>query len=179
MKKNALLSVICCLTVLLTVGCAANYRWRSSVPENKRTVAVPTFRNESAVSELGAIASRQLLREFQREGTFKIRAAGDAAIEIQGVVKSAGSDVSAYDRRAEQQIASYGFTATVEISVIDKSTRKVLVDNRPYTAKTTFTARQDLTTAMRDASGRLMEDLASRVVGDVLDLNWGKANENE
>ena len=74
--------------------------------------------------------------------------------------------------RSGARIASREFDAHAEISVIDKRSRKVLVDNRPYTARTTFTAGQDRTTAMRDASGRLMDDLARQVVDDILNLKW-------
>ena len=153
-------------------GCGTSYSWRKSVPESARTVSVPTFRNESNASELGAIASRQISREFQREGTFKIRSAGDAAIEIQGVIKEATSDVNAYDRRSGMRIAAYKMTATAEVSVIDKRSQKVMVDNRKYRATADFSAGQDLTTAQRSASGRAMEDLARQVVDDVLNLKW-------
>ena len=154
------------------VGCATDYSWRSSVPADARTVTVPTFRNESNVSEVGALASRQFLREFQREGTFKVRTSGEAAIEVQGVIKSVSPAMSAYNRRAGGRVADYDLSATAEISVIDKRTRKVLVDNRKYVANATFTAGQDRTTAVRDASGRLMDDLARQVVDDILNLKW-------
>lgn len=157
---------------LAACGCGANYRWRPSVPKDMRTVTVPTLRNESVVMELGSIASRQLLREFQREGTFRIASADDAALEIQGVVKSATPILDAYDRRSGARIMSYEFSAKVEISVIDRRRGKVLVDNRTYVAHTLFTAGQDRTTAMRDASGRLMDDLARQVVDDVVNLKW-------
>lgn len=158
---------------LLLCGCGANYSWRPSVPQEMRTVCVPTFANESDVMELGAIASRQLLREFQREGTFKVRAAGDAALEVQGVVKSTSHSLLGHDRKGSGvRVATRAFTARAEVSVIDKRRGKVLVDNRPYTARTTFTAGQDRTSAMRDASGRLMDDLARQVVDDVLSLKW-------
>lgn len=153
-------------------GCATGYCWRSSVPEGMRTVSVPTFRNESNVSELGSVATRQLLREFQREGTFKVRMTGDAALEIQGVIKSATPSLSAYDRRSGSRIAAYTASAEAEVSVVDKRNRKVIVDNRKYIASTVFTAEQDRTTAMRDASGRLADDLARQVVDDLLNLKW-------
>ena len=47
----------------LAAGCRA-YVWTSSVPEDLRKVAVPTFRNESDVTELGNVVARQVLREF-------------------------------------------------------------------------------------------------------------------
>ena len=155
-----------------TCGCGTSYSWRSAVPEEVRTVSVPTFRNESNVSELGAVATRQLLREFQREGTFKIRMTGDAALEIQGVIKSASLGTIVYSRRNYGRLASGEFHAEAEVSVIDKRSRKVLVDNRRYEATTTFTSQQDRTTAMRDASGRLADDLARQVVNDLLNLKW-------
>lgn len=160
-------------------GCGTDYCWRSGVPAQMRTVAVPTFRNESNVSELGSIATRQLLREFQREGTFRIRSAGDAALEIQGVIKSTQSNVNAYNRRAGLRMASFDFVAKAEISVIDKANRRVLVNNRPYVATTSYTAGQDSTTAMRDASGRLMDELARQVVDDVLKMKWKGENQDE
>lgn len=160
------------LALLVLCGCGTGYCWRPSVPESARTVSVPTFRNESAVSELGVIAARQILREFQREGTFKIRTGDDAAIEVQGVIKTALSGINAYDRRSGMRVSAYKMTANAEVSVIDKRKRKVLVNNRKYVASADYTAGQDLTTAQRSASGRVMEDLARQVVDDVLNLKW-------
>ena len=156
----------------LMAGCGTSYAWRPSVPEAQRTVSVPTFRNESDVAELGAVATRQLLREFQREGTFSIRASGDAVIEIQGVIKAATAGVTGYDRRSGMRAGAYEFIAVADVSVVDKPAGKVLVNNRQYTARANFSAAQDRTTARRDASGRAMEDLARQVVDDVLGLKW-------
>jgi len=157
----------------LLIGCGSTYGWRrSSVPADVRSVYVPTFRNESDVMELGVIASRQILREFQREGTFKIKSEEDAVIEVQGVVKNAKTGVNAYDRRSGSRKSSYEFSADVEVSVIDRRSKKVLVDNRKFTASTVFTSGGDLATGKRDASGRLMEDLARQVVDCVLGIKW-------
>ena len=80
-------------------GCGANYEWGSRAPADRRKVSVPTFRNESGLQEMGAVATRQLLREIQREGSFKIATPGDADIEVQGVVKSVSAGSVAYNRR--------------------------------------------------------------------------------
>ena len=170
--RGSVLRALCLVLCAAVFGCATDYSWRSSVPADARTVTVPTFRNESNVSEVGALASRQILREFQREGTFKVRTSGEAAIEIQGVIKSVSPALAAYNRRTGGRVAAYDLSATAEISVIDKRTRKVLVDNRKYVANATFTAGQDRTTAVRDASDRLMDDLARQVVDDILNLKW-------
>lgn len=173
--KSILPTVVVSVALLAVMGCGTDYCWRTSVPKDMRTVSVPTFRNETDVMEIGAIATRQILREFQREGTFAIRSADDAALEIQGVIKSVSNGVNVYNRRTNLRMSAYDYTAVAEVSVIDKRARKVLVDNRRYTAQTTFTAGQDLTTAKRDASGRLMDDLSRQVVDDVLNMKWEKA----
>ena len=156
------------------VGCGTSYQWRSSVPEKWRTVAVPTFRNESELSEIGSIAARQVAREFQREGTFSLRPTGEAALEVQGEITSVGANNVAYNRRLGLRIGSYKMTAQATVSVIDKLNGRVLIDNRTYAASTTFAAGQDMTTAERDASGRLAEELARSVVDDVLALSFDK-----
>lgn len=158
------------LSLLLT-GCAS-YTWTSGVPARMRTVSVPTMRNESNVTELGSVMTRQLLREFQREGTFAIRRGDDAALEVQGVVKSVLDAATGYNRRAGLRAVAYDMTAVVEISVVDKVNGRVLIDNRPYRVTTTVTAAQDMLTANRDASGRLADELSRQVVDDILNLKW-------
>jgi hypothetical protein len=135
-----------------------------------RTVSVPTFRNESDLQEAGAVAARQVLREFQREGTFSVRGPDDAALQVQGTIKSVGGGLVSYDRRHGLRLGGQEIVAKAIVSVVDKRKGKVLVDNRVYSAVASFAAGQDVTTAQRDASGRLMEDLARQIVDDVLAL---------
>lgn len=160
-------------------GCSSSYAWRSKVPAEMRTVAVPTFRSDADLPGVGAAMSRQLLREFQREGTFSVASAGESALEIQGVVKRVKSGSVAYSRRSGHRVNAYDMTADVEVSVVDRRGGRVLVDNRMYKARTTFTAGQDIDTAERDACGRLADDLARQVVDDVLGLEWGPAEQTE
>lgn len=170
--KSIAIAVAACAAIL--AGCWTSYCWRSQVPVEKRTVTVPTFANETDVMELGAVASRQLLREIQREGTFRIANDDDAALEVQGVVKGLGASGVSYDRRAGARYSSFTLVAIVEVSVVDKAKRAVLVDAKRYTASASVTASQDLMTAKRDASGRIMDDLARQVVDDLLNIKFSK-----
>ena len=163
------------LTVLasaaLLAGCAS-YRWTPSVPAEMRTVAVPTFRNDSNVTELGNVVTRQILREFQREGTFRIARVGDAALEIQGVVKEASSAFAGADRTAGRRHSIQNFTLKAVVSVVDHRKGKVLVNNRAYEVSVPYGADDDLMTGQRNASGRVAEELAARIVDDVLAQKW-------
>ena len=169
MKKSFMAAVLACLFS----GCLTDYTWTSNVPQKMRTVAVPTFRNQSDVTELGAAASKQLLREFQREGTFSIRRVGDAAIEVQGTIESCDARAESYDRRGGLRSASSRMGAKAVVSVIDKVNGKVLVDNRAYTATVTFAGgAHDILSNKRDASRRLADELSRQIVDDVLALKW-------
>ena len=114
------------LAAFALAGCAS-YRWTSSVPADMRTVSVPTFRNESDIVEFGAVTTRQVLREFQREGTFAIRMSGDAAIEVQGVVKSVGGGMTGYDRRRGLRLGGQSISATAVVSLLTDTVRVVSV----------------------------------------------------
>lgn len=155
--------------LVLVAGCRA-YTWTSQVPAELRQVAVPTFRNESDVTELGNVVTRQILREFQREGTYRIASLDDCAIEVQGVLKNADQHVIAYERKTGMRNREHRFSVVAEVSFINKKTGAVLVDNRRYRAQTTFLANDDILTAQRDASGRIAEELARQIVDDALTI---------
>ncbi|MCR5413646.1 MAG: hypothetical protein K6F50_02820 [Kiritimatiellae bacterium] len=157
--------------VLLLAGCAS-YSWRPSVPAESRTVAVPVFRNATDVSALGSVVTSQVLREFQREGTYVIASPGDAALEVQGELVSSSSPSVAYERRTGARTREHRFRAKAVVSFIDKRSGKVLVDKRKYTAETTFLANDDILTGERDASGRIAEDIARQIVDDATSLAW-------
>ncbi len=173
--RKAILTV---LAVAALAGCGT-YRWTSSVPEDMRKVFVPTFRNETQVVELGSLATRQVLREFQREGTFKLASGDDAAIEVQGVLKAAPAGILNYKRSQSLRAYEHRFTLTAEVSLIDRRNGRVLVNNRVYKAETSFFSDTDSVTARRDASGRLADDLARQIVDDVVGFGWDKAAKNK
>ena len=168
---NKKLAISFCAAALLA-GCA-NYRWTSSVPAEMRTVQVPVFIDKSNLTETGPVVTRQVLREFQREGTFKVLADG-AALEVQGTVLSAtGTDMNANYKNGRR---THGGTLRIvaSVSVIDKRAGRVLVDNRQLAGEAPFSSGQDANTAKRDAAGRAADDLARNIVDMVTTLNWRK-----
>lgn len=166
------------LAALALAGCA-NYRWTSPVPSDMRTVSVPTFRNETDLVELGAVTTRQVLREFQREGTFKIASADDAAIEVQGVIKSASVGRIYFKREMSTRAYEQRLVVSADVSFVDRRNGKVIVNNRKYMAETTYFSDTDMATARRDASGRAAEDLARQIVDDVTSCRWDNAKGKE
>lgn len=169
MTKHVFLTV---LAALALAGCKTPYTWTSSVPDGKRTVCVPTFRNESDVTELGTVVSRQVLREFQREGTFRLAKPESAAVEVQGVIRSSSTRYEGGGRNIGNRMNNYRFSLRADVSVVDRIDGKVVIDNRTYVAETVFASTQDLMSSYRDASGRLAEEVARQIVDDVLAHQW-------
>lgn len=157
---------------VLSVGCST-YKWTSDVPEDKRSVFVATFRNESEVTELGNVVTRQILREIQRDGTFKIARPSDCALEIQGVMSNDAlsrvvSSVRDYSNRRKER----RFTVEARVSFIDRKSGKILVNDRKYVGRTSFSGDRDVLTLKRDAAGRIAEDIARQILDDALTLKW-------
>lgn len=163
-------SVVISLVVLS--GCAG-YRWTSDVPDELRTVAVPVFENRTSSAELGPVVTQYVLREFQREGTFAIRRTGASALEVQGAIVKASRDSAAFNRGYGSRASEYRYTVVAEVSLVNKDTGKVLLNNRRYVAETTFLTRGDLLTTQRDAAARIAQEFARQIVDDVVAYPYG------
>ena len=172
--KTFLQAFIVAAMMAAGLGGCASYTWTSQVPEEYRTIAVPTFENRSNAAELGPISTQYTRRELQREGTFKLKRTGDAAIELQGVIVSAKRHALTYDRSLGTRANSYRYLVTAEISVIDKKTGKVLLDNRKYVAETSFLTQNDLLTGQRNAAARIGQDLGRQIVDDLTAWSFGR-----
>lgn len=164
------------LPLLAICGCAGlpDYRWTSRVPDELRTVAVPVFENRTSAAEIGPIVTQYVLREFQREGTFSIRRAGDSSIEVQGSIVKADRHAVAYDRAYGSRASEYRYLVTAEVSFINKDTSKVLQANRKYTGETTFLVQGDVLTSQRNAAQRIAQDLARQIVDDVVSYPYNR-----
>ena len=173
MKMSRICHLASISLALALAGCTS-YRWTSSVPEELRTVAVPVFENRTSSAELGPIVTQYVLREFQREGTFSIRRSGSSALEVQGSIVKTSREAAAFDRGYGSRASEYRYIVTAEVSLINKDTGKVLLNNRRYVAETTFLTRGDLLTSQRDAASRIAQEFASQIVDDVTAFPYEK-----
>ncbi len=150
-------------------GCA-NYTWGTSVPEEFRTVSVPVFENMTEVSELGPIVTQYTLREFQREGSFKVVRSGDAALEVQGSLRKMNRSGVSYDRSRGMRATEYRYVIVADITYVDKRNGKVLLERKGMKAETTFLTQNDLLTGQKNAAPRIAQDFARQIVNDAVSL---------
>ena len=154
-------------SIALLSGCAG-YTWGTSVPEEYRTVAVPVFENLTEVSEMGPTITQYTLREFQREGSFKVVRPDDAAIEVQGVIRKMTRLGIAYDRARGMRASEYRYEILVDVTFVDRRKGKVLLERKGLQGETTFLTQNDLLTGQKNAAARIAQDLARQIVNEAL-----------
>ena len=152
---------------VLLAGCAS-YRITPDVPEELRTIAVPVFENEAGYPEIGAMVAQQTLREFQREGTMKIKPLNGASLKLLGTVKPGEIIPVRFDRSYGSRAAEYRYTLTAEITLIERGTGRFLLDAVQVHGSTTFLTYDDMLTGMQNASPRIAKELSRAIVDTVL-----------
>ena len=168
---RSMLFTVALRAVTLLSGCAG-YTWGTSVPKEYRKVSVPVFENMTAVSEIGPIVTQYTLREFQREGSFRIVRPENAAIEVQGVLRSMRREGVAYDRGEGMRASEYRYVVVADVTFVDKKNGKVLLERKGIKGETTFLTNDDLLTGQRNASFRIADDIARQIVNDALALSF-------
>lgn len=151
-------------------GCQA-YSWRTRVPAEYRAVAVPTFRNETTVPTVGSMLTRQVRRELQREGSFRLEES-EASVEVQGTVTAVNNRGESSRRTYYSRLITGSVLLTAKISVVDRVRGKVVIDNRNYQVESPYADSTDMVAARDLAIERAADDLARMIVDDLTLFNW-------
>jgi len=166
---------LCSLFLFLTASCAS-YRIGSDVPQELRTITVPVFENASGFPEIDATVTQYVLREFQREGTFKIASLDDASLKLLGKLIKTDMQSLNYDRGYGARTSEYRYTLVAEITLVERGSGKLLIDGQRIKANTTFLTHGDMLTGMQDAGPRIAKELSRAIVDAVL-AHWAPPRE--
>ena len=75
--------------LFLWTGCAG-YHIGATVPKKMagvKTIAVPTFHNETLVPRLEVLSASTLVKQIQQDGTLQVRSSRDADVVLEGTIK--------------------------------------------------------------------------------------------
>ena len=167
MRAYRLLTLTFAAALLFSAGCAS-YRFKSSVPEELRTISVPMFENASGFPEIDAIVTQYVLRDIQREGTFKIKGVNDSSLKLLGKLVKSDTHPMSYDRSNGNRTTEYRYAIVAEITLVERSTGKLLIDGMQIKANTTFLTHGDMLTGLQDAYPRIAKELSRSIVDAVL-----------
>ncbi len=158
---------------LLLSGCGT-YHVTSAVPTELRTISVPVFENKTGYPEFGALATQHTLREIQREGSLKIAPLDSASLKLLCEVSSERRAIS-FNRSYGTRASEYRYTLVAHVTLVERSTGKLLLDNIAIAGSTTFLTHDDLLTGMQNAAPRVSKELARNIVDTILAL-WTPQN---
>jgi len=169
MKKISFLTVMTIVSSLLLSGCG--YRLASTVNpmlDNYDSIAIPYFENKTFEAEAVTIFTYAVVNEFIESKRLKVESIDKADLVLYGTVEELNENSIGYS--SEDKALEYRIWATLELSLEEKSTGKVLWKRNKLTHNDEYLSA-DLRTeeiTVVDASKRkalvlLAEDLAERI----------------
>lgn len=161
--KSAKFALLSCIVFFAS----CTYSFRGRVAGDVKSIAIPTFENESAEFGIAETITEELIRGFQRDGTLKVTSRDQADAVLLGRVIRV--EDQPYTARADQTVDEYRLSVTCEIELVNNKTNEsAWKQTYPAWAIYPYTGSLDVREqALREAVGKLREDLLNRIVG-----NW-------
>jgi len=157
--KHMLVALAC---MALLCGC---YTFRGQTAGAIKSIAIPTFENESTEFGLSERVTTQLTTGFQSDGTLRVTSADQADAVLHGTVLRV-EDLP-YSAQANQTVDEYRFSLTCQIELIDTKTQQAIwTQNSTEWATYPYTGSlENRDQAIQEAVNKLQQDILNRIVG--------------
>ena len=170
---HRVLSAACLLVVLLSSGCGYHTAGHASqLPDAVKTIAVPTFKNETSTYRIEQMLTSSVVHEFTSRTHYRIEndASADADATLRGTVLSTSASPLAYDT-STGRAASVLIVVSIKVTLSDRQ-GKVLYQNPAYLFREQYEVSQDLASFFEEDSPafrRLSQDFARTLVSNILE----------
>jgi outer membrane lipopolysaccharide assembly protein LptE/RlpB len=161
------------LMSVLSLGCGYHTAGHAAqLSPDIRTIAVPSFKNETLTYRVEQMLTASVVREFTTRTRYRIVSdpADDADATLRGTVLSTTASPLAYDT-ASGRAASVLVVVSMRVILTDRH-GKVLYENPAYLFREQYEVSQDLATFFEEDSPafrRLSQDFARTLVSNVLE----------
>ena len=163
---------VACL-LLGSAGCGYHTAGHAvQLPENVKTIAVPSFKNETLTYGIEQMLTASVVREFTTRTRYRIlnNAGDDPDATLRGSVLSTVASPLTYDT-ATGRAASVMVVVSMRVTLIDRN-GKVLYQNPAYLFREQYEVSQDLASFFEEDSPafrRLSQDFARTLVSNILE----------
>jgi outer membrane lipopolysaccharide assembly protein LptE/RlpB len=143
----------------------AGYRLGSMLPPGIKTVYIPTVENHSTEPRIEIIATREIMKEVQMEGSLKVvreKAQADAVLAIK-IVHYVLEPVSYQSNINNTTANEYRLRLFAEVVLTGKDD-KVLADNKSVYGESTFPIVGDFTSSKERGLPEASKDLARKAI---------------
>lgn len=166
------------MLLLATAGCGYHTVGHSvQLPANVKSIAIPTFKNETNTYRIEQMLTNSVVREFTMRTHYHIlngsneNDASDAAdATLRGTVLSTSASPLTYNS-ATGQAASVLIVVSMKVSLADRQ-GKVIYQNPAYLFREQYEVSQDLASFFEEDSPafrRLSQDFARTLVSNILE----------
>jgi outer membrane lipopolysaccharide assembly protein LptE/RlpB len=158
---------------LLNAGCGYHTAGHIvQLPENVKTIAIPSFKNETLTYRIGQMLTASVVREFNTRTHYRILndPGNDADATLRGTVLSTAASPLTYNT-STGQAASVLVVVSIRVSLTDRN-GKVLYQNPAYLFREQYEVSQDLPSFFEEDSPafrRLSQDFARTLVSNILE----------
>jgi lipopolysaccharide assembly LptE-like protein len=157
------------LVALLMFGGCAGYHLGPIAPsfmKGVKTVAVPTFKNETLEPRIEVLVADDVIKQLQQDGTFQVASSDKADAILQGTIRRINRRTSRSLRG--NVLATREFTLTVLITyTLTRRSTKELLDERQVQGTTSFFVSEDVQQNERQALTLAFQDAAQRLVSGI------------
>ena len=172
--RMGLLALIFMLAPLFpATGCGYHTAGHAvQLPDTVKTIAVPSFKNETVTYRIEQMLTASVVREFTTRTHYRILngPSEDADATLQGTVLSTAASPLAYDT-ATGRAASVMVVVSMKVTLSDRN-GKVLYQNPAYLFREQYEVSQDLNSFFEEDSPafrRLSRDFARTLVSNILE----------
>jgi hypothetical protein len=153
-------------TVLLS-GCGYKLgEIRPTPMRSVRTIAVPTFKNNTFKPRLEVLFADTLVKRMQQDGTYEIVADDKADAILYCTISKIETRALRSVQNDVLATSEFGLRVFSKYEVQDRVTGAILMQGTPQ-AETTFFSGNDLVTIERQAMSNAASELANRIMAEV------------
>ncbi len=150
-------------TAALTLGGCLQYQLGTTLPEDLRSVHMPSVLNRTEEPGIDRLASTALLRELQREGTLSVTSEDAAATLLTVTVVRFTMEPVRFARHDSRTPDEYRAAVFAEVLFQNARTGATLYAG-VVEGETTFPTGTDLVSARQEMLVEACQDLARRIV---------------
>jgi len=171
--SRVMVAALAACSILLTVACGYRVAGAATrLPPDIKTIAVPTFANQSTRFRIEQKVSAALTREFIERTAFRVTpdpAGADAVLK--GTITAVKSGVLTFDPNTGRA-TTFQIQVNASVELIDLHTKKVVFSNPHYVFREEYQVSQSTTALYEEdepALDRLSRDFAHTLVTDILE----------
>lgn len=167
------LAGVAAIFICLTLGCGYHTVGHAAqLPDSVKTIAVPSFKNETLTYRIEQMLTSSVVREFTTRTRYRIvsQLGDDVDATLLGTVLSTTASPLTYDT-ATGRAASVLVVVSMKVTLTDRH-GKVLYQNPAYLFREQYEVSQDLSSFFEEDSPafrRLSQDFARTLVANVLE----------